>query len=208
MKLRRLEDTSSDDKSRRVIKHLQINYPNDIQLSPKEEIPSSDYFHRALRLHQLNYNFFTLIQCYSCFKWRYIPQSDPTLRIQFTCDQLEYLECHDPLSSDDLSGEPNPSRYSEIIFIPGTFVWVKLKLFRWWPAMIDYCPDKLTFFISVDKSKLIPNFYHVVFPSLDHPTRSWVEVERIQILRDFDTHKNPKIQFKDNNGIFRSIFYI
>ena len=62
------------------------------------------------------------------------------------------------------SFHPSPENHLELEYAAGSLVWARSRLFPWWPAMVDQCPDTEEFFLlegGGDDDR--PDHYHVTY---------------------------------------------
>ncbi len=59
---------------------------------------------------------------------------------------------------------PSHHDHLELEYAAGSLVWVRSRLYPWWPAMVDHCPDTEDFFwLEGGGEDEAPRHYHVSY---------------------------------------------
>ncbi|XP_051163826.1 zinc finger CW-type PWWP domain protein 1-like isoform X2 [Leptopilina boulardi] len=136
------------------------------------------------------------IQCCeeNCKKWRFVKEYNDPLSVpeKWFCSE----NFDENFASCDIPEEKTENNLVESKYVPGNIVWAKLTGYPWWPAIIDNCPVKNTFY-ELGNTSDIPLRYHVTFIEEGEVHRSWMKSAKIKPFNKDDGNqpKRAKVLF-------------
>ncbi|XP_043468830.1 zinc finger CW-type PWWP domain protein 1-like [Leptopilina heterotoma] len=137
------------------------------------------------------------IQCCdeNCKKWRFVKEYKDPLSVpeKWFCSE----NFDKKFASCDIPEEKADDDLVESEYVPGNIVWAKITGYPWWPAIIDNCPVKKTFY-ELGSSE-IPLRYHVTFLEEKENHCQWIKSDKIKPYKEDDGNQPKKAKLLQNS---------